>query len=295
MRRVRFALILCVLVLLTGPAAYAQSTPEPKESITASPSSESFKINAGDTRRGSMRIINDGDVAYDFSVYARPYSVTNELYNPTFSIIKQNTDIFRWVQFEKTQYHLAPGQTAVVNYIMTVPADAAPGGHYGVLFAETRQGTSRSTGVVRQKRVGDLIFATVNGSYKTNGKLENFVLPNWQRHVPLTSEARVTNGGNVDFEVDATTTVQTVFGADKFRYHSNPRVLPGTTRLIIMNWESAPRFGIFRVTQQVSFLGQHHSHSGVVLLAPLWFAVVAPLIILFGAGYAIRNRRARRG
>jgi hypothetical protein len=285
---------LALVAVAAAPVASAQSTSEGRESITASPSSVSFKINAGETRRDSMKIINDGDVAYDFAVYARPYSVQNELYDPNFSVVKQNTNVHNWVQFEKTKYHLEPGQTAVVNYTIKVPVDAAPGGHYGVLFAETQQRGIGSTGVARQKRVGNLIYAIVNGTYSTKGKLTQFVLPFWQKKVPLLSAARVTNTGNVDFTASVNTTAKDVFGRTKFTYRGDPRVLPATTRRIEMNWEKAPNFGLFKVSQQVSFLGQQYNHSGWVLVAPVWFALLAAVAAVVGATYAVRSYRKTR-
>jgi hypothetical protein len=292
---VQIALVIGVAIpLLTAGGVHAQEDSDARESITASPSSESFKINAGDTRRDTMLIINDGDVAYDFAVYARPYSVLNELYDPSFSVIKQNTNVHNWVQFEKTKYHLDPGQKATVNYTIKVPADAAPGGHYGVLFAETQQRGIGTTGVARQKRVGNLIYATVNGKYITSGKFDDFILPKWQKRPPFISAARVTNTGNVDFETTVSTVAKDVFGRTKFTYTGDPRVLPATTRRIEMKWDKAPSFGLFNVSQTVNFLGQTHTGSGWVLIAPTWFALLAAAIILMGVVYAVHTYRKSR-
>lgn len=281
-------------VLFAAPAAVAQEAREQRESITASPASVSFKIDAGDAKRDSMQIINDGDVAYDFIVYARPYSVSNERYEPNFSAITANTNVQKWVQFDKTKYHLEPGEKATVSYTIRVPADAAPGGHYGVLFAETQQRNLDATGVARQKRVGNLVYATVNGKARSGGTIKEFILPWWQTTPPLQSSARVTNTGNVDFDAQVTTIARDLFGRTKFTYTGDPIVLPGTTRLIEMPWEKAPHFGLFKVEQNVAFLDQKHQNSGYVLIAPRWFPFVVLLALAGGIGYAVSARRKSR-
>jgi len=272
----------------------AQEGQQPTESITASPSSETFDINAGDTKRSSMKIINDGQVAYDFIVYARPYSVINENYDPNFSTVKTNTNVHKWVQFDKTKYRLEPGQKATVTYTILVPADAAPGGHYGVIFAETQQREIGTTGVSRQKRVGNLVYARVNGKVQESGKFEEFIMPFWQRKSPVISSARVTNTGNVDFDTDVRTVAKDMFGRTKFTYTGDPVVLPDTTRLVQMNWDKAPNFGLFRVSQNVAFLDQKHANSGVILLAPVWFPILLGVTLLGGIVYAVLAYRKRR-
>lgn len=272
----------------------AQDTAQSTESITASPSSESFSINAGDTKRSKMQIINDGQVAYDFAVYARPYSVINENYDPSFSVIKNNTNVHKWVKFDKTSYRLEPGQKAIVTYTVLVPADAAPGGHYGVIFAETQNRDIGSTGVSRQKRVGNLIYARVNGTVQESGKFLEFTLPFWQRSSPLVSSARITNTGNVDFDTAVRTVAKDIFGRTKFTYTGDPVVLPDTTRLVKMNWDKAPNFGLFRVSQNVAFLDQKHTKSGMVLLAPVWFPILLVIALTGGIVYAVLAYRKRR-
>lgn len=288
-----WAVVVAVLtVALAGPLASAQG--KGRESISASPASETFRINAGDVKRDSMDIINGGDTAYDFIVYARPYSVSNEQYDPNFSDIKANTNIHKWVQFDKTRYHLKAGEKVTVTYTIRVPQNAAPGGHYGVLFAETQQRDQDATGVVRQKRVGNLVYATVNGKTTTGGTFKQFILPAWQTASPMQSSARVYNSGNVDFEAKVQTIAKDMFGRTKFTYTGDPVVLPETTRLINMHWDKAPNFGVFRVQQKVEFLGQKHENSGYVLIAPRWFVVLAAASIIGGVGYAVYSRRKRR-
>lgn len=270
----------------------AQSTEA--ERITLSPSSTSRTVDAGQTVSGSMKVVNDGDVAYGFNVYARPYAVSNELYDPDFTKQAANTNVYKWVQFAQTSYTINPGQTIDVKYTLRVPVDAAPGGHYGVLFAETNEQGLEGTGVARKKRVGNLLYITVNGSYKTEGEIQEFILPFWQFKAPMMSSLRVKNTGNADFKAKVTTTAKSLFGQTKFTYTGDPIVLPGTTRLVEMKWDKAPAFGLFRVQQTAEFLGQAREHTGYVLIAPRWFPAILVVMLVGIGAYAIRQKRQIR-
>jgi hypothetical protein len=270
------------------------SAAEEANSIALSPSSTSLKLNAGDVVSGSMKVINEGDTSYSFSVYARPYGVTNELYNPDFTTQNTNANVYKWVQFDQAKYQAKPGQTIEVNYTIHVPSDAAPGGHYGVLFAETDADELAATGVARKNRVGNLLYVTVNGEHIEKGNLKGFVLPTWQTSAPMISSVRIENTGNVDFKAKVSTVAKDMFGRLKYTYTGEPAILPQTTRLAEMKWESAPNFGIFNVEQTAEFLNDKQQNSGLVLIAPKWAPIVIIIIIAAGAAYALLRRRNNR-
>lgn len=288
-----FAVVVASALLATVTVSAADSN-DGTERITLSPSSTTLKLDAGEIGSGTMKIKNDGDVAYGFSVYARPYGVTNELYEPDFTNQQSNAGVYKWIQFDQTKYQIQPGETIEVQYTLRVPVDAAPGGHYGVLFAETDERGLEGTGVARKKRVGNLLYVTVNGSYKTSGTFKEFILPFWQTSAPVVSSVRVENTGNVDFRAKVSTTAKDLFGQTKYSYTGDPIVLPDTTRLMEMKWEAAPNFGFFKVSQVVEFLGQKHQNSGYVLIAPRWAPVVLIVILSAGAAYAVLRRRTNR-
>jgi hypothetical protein len=175
-----------------------------------------------------------------------------------------------------------------------VPTNAAPGGHYGVLFAETGADEIASTGVARKNRVGNLLYVTVNGKNIEQGVFKEFILPSWQTSAPMVSAVRLQNTGNVDFRAKVTTIAKDMFGRTKYAYTGDPIVLPETTRLADMNWTNAPNFGIFRVEQSVEFLNQKKQNSSFVLIAPKWALIVVILVIIAGVAYAFVRRRGNR-
>lgn len=286
--------VLLFAVSLTAVVNAAEPTTDTseRESITLSPVSKRYQIDAGSTQTDELTIVNDGTVAYDFIVYTRPYSVVNSSYEADFTAQKPNADAYQWVQFDKSRYSLEAGATIKVKYTLRVPQGAFPGGHYGVLFAETQPRTQEGTAVVRKKRVGSLIYATVNGEYQLGGNHEKTALPFWQTRPPLTAVTTVKNTGNTDFISKQGFKVSDMFGNVKFSEEKEYAILPQTSRDMRMEWASAPWFGLFRAEVKTTFLDKPTiTTSGFVLLLPRWLAIVVGAVIVGGVGYAILRRR----
>lgn len=271
----------------------AAAVEAPVESITMSPASSKLQLEAGTTYRDELTILNDGTVAYDFILYARPYSIQhNDYEKPDFTGTPPNADAYRWVQFEESKWRIEPGQTLKIPYSLRVPAEAAPGGHYGVIFAET-QPTQPSGGasVARKKRVGSLLYVTVKGEYITGGQLLAIDTPWLQFRPPLASAVMVENTGNADFDTTIDYKVTDVFGGVKYREIKQYVVLPKTIRSIAVEWSGVPWFGLFRTTTSITYLDKTESKHSVVLVAPRWLLLTVLLFAVGGGVYAVFRRR----
>jgi len=267
------------------------------ESITMSPTSRKYTIDAGKTIEDKLTIVNDGKTAYDFLVYARPYSIVNNDYqNPNFTQTPKNADIYAWVQFPKTKFHANAGETVTVDYSIRVPAGAAPGGHYGVIFAETQPDTSQSSAnsVVRKKRVGTIMYTTVNGQYRNTGEIAGNEMPFWQLQPPLHTTVAAKNTGNTDFADETRLTVRDVFGNIKYDVAKSYQVLPDTTRTISLDWDQSPWFGLFKVETQQKFLDKTVKNEGYVLMMPRYMPVALLAVLVIGGLYAYFGRRKNK-
>lgn len=259
------------------------------ENVTISPAKETIDLTAGSPYSGKITVINDsGTGSTTVTVYSRPYSVTDELYNTQFEQPTENSDLYQWVQFSKTEYTVEPGKSVVVPYTVNVPSNARPGGHYGVIFVETEpHGASDSNGVLRKQRVGSLLYAHVAGKTIERGSLLNTEATFWQQTVPLTVLSRVQNTGNIDFQAGVTLTVKDLFGSQKYKDTTSHIVFPGTTRKIASAWRSTPWFGLFQTEQSITILGKTSSSSHLVLIAPAWLLLALIIVIVAVAGYVL--------
>lgn len=281
--------------LLPVPAFAAEtdqsSTPE---SILLSPTSKRYNLDAGSSKRDTFKIINDGKSAFSFVVYARPYSVNDEKYDPDFESDAKNADSYKWVQFDQPSYKIEPGKTIEVGYTIRVPKGAAPGGHYGVLFAETQPSSDvNGTAIIRKKRLGAILYVTVNGDIRRSGAFEGSSIPFLQFKAPLSIKQRVSNSGNTEFAVKHGVTVSDIFGGVKFRAEKEQFVLPDTTRLLVNDWENPSWIGLYKVEQHADFLDIKESSTNYVLIVPIWVYMTLGLLIAGRILYAVGRRRKK--
>ncbi len=239
-----------------------------EERITLSPAIARPELAAGQKAKGKLTIINDGTVPYTFLLYARPFSVSNEAYEPNYTEVNERTEAYQWVEFARTKISLKAGQRVEVSYTVTVPDDAAPGGHYSVLFAET-QPPEEDSSVARKKRVGSLLYMTIAGDIIEKGSLASWDVETLQTKQPVSSSIRVENTGNVHFQSDISVTYTSIFGKKQYENNQQVLVLPGTTRRVVFDWDSAPYFGIYKASGTVSLLdGTEELEQQWIILFP---------------------------
>lgn len=281
----------CVVVII-GHHAAAADVPV-RDGIAISPVSQRFDVKAGSSASNKITVINDGTTDITFLVYSRPYSLQNEQYDPNFERITPNTDVYQWIRFAQTSYTLAAGDRIDIPYTIQVPATAAPGGHYGVVFAETQPTADSGGSVVRKKRVGSLILANVDGALINKGQVVSTNVTFWQNTPPLVVASRVQNTGNTDFQTTALLTVTDLFGSVKYRATQDFTVYPGTIRSVSTSWKDVPWFGLFKAQQTMTVLGKTTSETRYVLMAPRWLPITLLVAIIIGVGYEILRRKRR--
>lgn len=297
--RKRLVLIAIAVIFLgasLGEAPVAQAQLQSGESMTISPASNKLVVDAGKVVDGKITIVNDGSEGYDFVVYARPYSIIDNQYSsPNFTQVTPTSDVYKWLSFPQTKYRIESGATVTVPYTMRVPADAAPGGHYGVIFAETQPESEQPTGsmILRKKRAGSLMYVTVNGEYKLSGQEKPGSIPFWQSLPPLTTTVSAQNDGNTDFASKTRLVVKDIFGTTKYDVKKEFQVLPGTTRTMNLEWAQALWFGFYKVETHQEFLDKSFTREGYVLMMPRFLPILLVVMIGIGIVYAYLRQRKK--
>lgn len=291
-----------LLYLATGliGALFATVMPLPvaavdAESITLSPGARQYALDAGTTKRDSFKVLNDGNTDYRFVVYTAPYSVKNSQYVPDYTTLSERADAYSWVQFDKIAWDIKAGQLLEIPFTLRVPSDAAPGGHYGVLFAEVQpKDAEDGFTVARKKRVGMIIYVTANGDVIRKGQELTTRFDFFQFSAPLVGTTSVDSTGNTDYKMTSHFRVSTVLGGSVYQRKAEHIILPKTTRDLEFKWEGAPWIGLYRVSVTTDILGSTHTSEQWVLLAPKWFYLVTVVIVGGGVYAALRQRRTRK-
>ena len=269
-----------------------------KESITLSPAINKPTTEPGAIISDKLTILNTGKTEYRFLLYAGPYSVKQETYDPNYTEVNDRTEAYQWVQFEKTDIVLKAGEQIVVPYTVKVPSNVQSGGHYAVLFAETQPKLIEGTQVARKKRVGSLVYLTVDGDINKSGSMVDWDVPLWQTKRPIAGQVRIKNDGNVHFQANSTIKFKNIFGRTVLTHNQEHIILPGTTRRISSTLERSLPVGIYKASGGVDFLEKNNQlTSKWIVLLPipailglLGLAILFILYKLYG-----RYKKRRRG
>lgn len=285
--------IIVATASLTLPAHAANQSQDDAQ-ITLSPTNQTLDITAGHTYQGSFTIFNSGKEPLDFTVYAAPYQVRNEQYDPTFNKNTNRTQIARWVQFAQTDYSVEPGKQVAVNYTVVTPESIPDGGQYAALFAQTK--AQKTGSIMSQKRVGMLLYAHATGKTITRGESLAPRLGFWQNATSFTFEQKIKNSGNTDFPAKIKLSVSDMFGNEKYTQSKQNVILPDTTRAITMEWKNAPPLALMNVVSSVTILGKTTQYKHTVLFATPLAVIVATIVLLLiigGGVYAVKKRLSR--
>ena len=219
--------------------------------LTISPTSATPTVAPGSSYTGQLLVMNQGEVDIDYNVYATPYGVTGEDYQPYFTPIKGATDITKWFSFGNTGDTLKVGQQDTIPYTITVPKGTGAGGYYATIFAETSD--KGSAGVITRKRVGMIVYLRVSGNAVEKGSVDTWNV-SWLQDPPFNADVKVGNEGSVYFQAKVKVTVSDLFGSPKFSYERDPEILPQKVRDIPITWQNGATFGLFKVSGEVDYL-----------------------------------------
>jgi hypothetical protein len=251
--------------LLLAPAVVGAAT---AQTIGITPTAVTKVIQPGSTASGTIEVLNQGPANFGYSIYASPYAVVGEDYDPEFALTPGATDTASWFHFSSSAGQLPSGNGATINYTIQVPADTAPGGYYGAIFAQTAPSlVPDAIGPTTIKRVGTVFYLQVGNGGTLNGRVASWSVPMLQT-APLTGTLRLQNEGSDHYLANMRITVSDVFGDPRYRFEQEREVLPQTIRRVVIPWSGTPALGLFKVTGSVGIFG-------VTTTLPTKFVLVA--------------------
>ena len=299
MKKILTTLLFATVLIGASSSAFSAPTFATDEAdyerIALTPDSTRLTLRAGDTMHGTFKVTNDGKITYSFSVYAKPFSVSGEQYDPNFTEVNEKTRAYEWVTFEQTIYQLRPSESIEVPYTISAPAMATGGGHYAILFAETQPEADETTNILRKKRVGSLLYLTIDSELSEAGSVDSWTVPFWQTEPPVSSLLRLKNSGNVHYQADVQMSYTSLVGSNKFDFRHDFFILPGTTRRIPIEWTDSPRIGLYKAEGMVSYLGKQESlNTTYILLLPPYILWLTAALLSFLALITIKITKRRR-
>lgn len=299
-----FLTILCGLSFTTQPASAVSSE---DVAFMLNPTDQTITLIPGQEQSGKISITNAGSAAFDFEISARPFHVNSETYDLDFSANNIYTQLYSWISFTDTEYHIDPGATAQIEFKINVPAGTAGGGQYAAIVASARNLDDAGAAVQVIPEVASLIYGRIEGpEMLPEGEIAEQTIPGFLLHGPLEISETVYNTGNVDFKVSHSITITDAFSGDEL-FNQNTKdsagntigsnthvVLPGTSRKQTLVWDNTPRIGVVKVKQTIMYLDQEVSTEQLVIFCPLWLILSVLGLILLAVLWIVLAARHRK-
>ena len=275
--------------------------------VGITPVQNEIVLQPGQTYTSSFNVFNNGDEDLNYKVYVTPYQITSDDSGATQQVYdgvegdNQYTTIVDWIEVDTETGTVAPnsGQHPI-NYTITVPDDAAPGGQYAAIMVEQTKdsNTSGNAGLSSTVRAAYLIYATVAGNVTETASISDVNIPGIFVDSKITASSMVENTGNVHGTASYALQVFPLFSDEEvYTTEEEPEthiIYPGTKYYNQLTWEDTPSIGIYRVVETVSLFGESTSTERIVVVCPLWLILVIVFAIVFIVVWLIIRSKKRK-
>ena len=133
----KFSLFIFVfLFILIGAAKAKDISPR----LSVSPHTFDLGVLPGEVITEKIKIINKSDIALPILVRTTDFTARDEIGGMSFDTLSQDISFAsrKWIDIENPNFILEPDEARYVNFTISVPGNAEPGGHYAVMLFEPK-------------------------------------------------------------------------------------------------------------------------------------------------------------
>jgi hypothetical protein len=263
---------ICILFFLLGApyGVHAQV-----QSLSVTPPLFQVSVEPGSIWQSSIRIVNPNN--FPLTVYAEVtnFAPSGEGGQGTFlPVLHDDTgkiSLAEWITLNKGPYTIPGGQTQEISFIVEVPNDAAPGGHFAAILVSTEPPTDElgPIALATSQTVTSLFFARIEGDITEIGNIREFSVHERSLDNPQVEfSLRFENKGNVHIQPRGFIRIHDMWGNERGTIPINSEshygnVLPDSIRDFRFSWEgntSLSRIGRYRAEVALVY-GQNEAQS----------------------------------
>ncbi|RWZ78220.1 MAG: hypothetical protein EOT05_00415 [Candidatus Microsaccharimonas sossegonensis] len=267
--------------------AAAQST-NAANGLQISPALVQLNGERGKSYTVQLKVLNVTGSDLSFKTTVNDFAAKDETGTPSIlldSAAKLPTSIQTWVS-TIPDFTLKARQEKTLNAIITIPINAEPGGHYGVIRFSGAQPQLNGAGVGLSASAGTLFLVSVAGNITEKVTLATFTASKnnspsaFFENGPITFTTRFQNTGNVHVQPTGTILVSDIFNNKVATLPVNSdkgNILPSSIRRFESVLDKKWLFGRYTATVTVSYGTQ-----GQAIVETISFWVIPYKLILIG-------------
>lgn len=238
-----------VFAFMWSPDIHAQaSNANAAQGLEISPAIVELNAEKGKTYKLNIKVTNvtGSDLSYKTSI--NDFQARDESGSPQVLIDKNASDatsVIGWIN-ATSNFSLKSRESISIDTTITIPLDAEPGGHYGVLRFFGQGPSFDSTGVGLSASAGTLILIRVDGDIKESAGLASFYTASNDKQTsifeysPVKFVARISNDGNIHVKPVGSIQLKNMFGnivANIPINDTKSNVLPGSIRKFEVSYD----------------------------------------------------------
>lgn len=208
-----------MLVLLGGVPQLLHAD---SQSISVTPPLFQLSVAPGDLWQSSVRVVNPNN--YPLTVYAEVVNFVPEgeggrgNFVPVLSDDESKDTLAEWIDIAHGPYVIPEGQTTEISFIVEVPKNASPGGHFAAVLISTEppKDENGSLALVTTQTVASLFFMRINGDVIEKGDIREFSVLDRSVELPEAEfSLRFENKGNVHVQPRGNIIITNMWGAER--------------------------------------------------------------------------------
>src|SRR3989344_5571553 len=194
--------------IIIGVIAAMALFPVAAAAVTVGPPRLEYKAAPGDSFAGSMFLQNESDATKTF--YPDFQTFTERNGEKVF--LKEESDLASWFRMPES-ITLKPDEKVDIPFTIEVPRDAAPGGHFAVIWWGAAANPKSGEQVAIVTRAGGLVYFTVSGDIEEAGAISRFDAGGTLfARPPVVFDIEFTNNGNVALKPTGHIRMRNLFG-----------------------------------------------------------------------------------
>lgn len=277
------------------------------EGLTISPPILELTLKPGESSNQTIRITNPTEKVVEFYPKVMNFEAKGEGGEPSFYEATDEAhkySLARWISFKEPKLALTPEQVVEFKYTISVPSDAEPGGHYGVVFFanEPPKTDTNTSKVSLGSMVGSLVLVRVPGQIIEKAILEEYK-PSKNLYFNNNTNilTRIANVGNVHFKPKGDVEIKGWFGEpEKLIFNDqNGNILPNSTRKFENAWKPGGiKIGLYTAKLALTYGETEKNLNGELTfwIIPWWLIVIIVVLVLAIITYIWwRRRRKKKG
>lgn len=230
-----------------GNHALAQRT-----GLTISPLNFELTANPGDTLTNTLRVFNPSGLELTVQMTVEDFAVAGEAGQVLVEPVEtESYSLARWVTVSPDIFTLLADGRQTVEFTITVPESAEPGGHYGTVLASltAAAGGGGLTGAAVAQKVGSLVLLSVSGNAVEDLRIKEFTAPEFLEYGPIPFVIRFENQGTVHVRPRGFVTITNWLDKKVMDLEfPQKNVLPGSVRKVETSWDAKWLFGKYAAT-----------------------------------------------